>query len=310
MKKDEVLFLSGPLKERIWGGKYFKDKLHLTQSEENIGELWSCSGHKEGESLILNGTYKGQKLSDVFLNHKELFNDSKLEDFPILVKLISTCSKLSVQVHPNDEYAKKNENQYGKTEGWLILDSKEDSSIVVGHNARNKEELIEYIKNDDYSHLLNEIKVRNGDFYPIPSGTIHALGKNLVLLEVQQSSDVTYRFYDYHRKDKNGNERPLHIDKAIDVTNFEKYNMNINNIGTLNSPVLWTNQYFEVYYYDIKASLDLVKGNEYLICSVVEGELIVLGEKQTLGQSFILTSLCKEIKIKGKGKLIITKSLI
>ena len=90
MKKDEVLFLSGPLKERIWGGKYFKDKLHLTQSEENIGELWSCSGHKEGESLILNGTYKGQKLSEVFLNHKELFNDSKLEEFPILVKLIST----------------------------------------------------------------------------------------------------------------------------------------------------------------------------------------------------------------------------
>ena len=310
MKKDEVLFLSGPLKERIWGGKYFKDKLHLTQSEENIGELWSCSGHKEGESLILNGTYKGQKLSDVFLNHKELFNDSKLEDFPILVKLISTCDKLSVQVHPNDEYAKKNENQYGKTEGWLILDSKEDSSIVVGHNARNKEELIEYIKNDDYSHLLNEIKVRNGDFYPIPSGTIHALGKNLVLLEVQQSSDVTYRFYDYHRKDKNGNERPLHIDKAIDVTSFDKYDMNINNIETLDTPLLWTNQYFEVYYYEINGSLDLVKGNEYLICSVVEGELIVLGEKQTLGQSFILTSICKEVRIKGKGKLIITKSLI
>ena len=307
---DEVLFLTYGLKERIWGGDYFKKVMKVTESEEPIGELWSCSGHKAFESVILNGTYKGKTLREVFKEHRELFKNSSLDEFPILIKLIAARDKLSVQVHPSDEYALKNEGQYGKTEGWLILDSKEDSSIVVGHNAKNKEELIECIKNDDYSHLLNEIKVRNGDFYPIPSGTIHALGKNLVLLEVQQSSDVTYRFYDYHRKDKNGNERPLHIDKAIDVTDFEKYNLNINNIETLDSPILWTNQYFEVYYYDIKASLDLVKGNEYLICSVVEGELIVLGEKQTLGQSFILTSICKEVRIKGKGKLIITKSLI
>lgn len=310
MEKDQVLFLSGPLKERIWGGTYFKDVLKITQSEEPIGELWSCSGHEEGESIILNDTYKGKKLSEVFLNHKELFNNSKLNDFPILIKLIATSDKLSVQVHPNDEYARINENQYGKTEGWLILDEKEDSSLVIGHNATNKEELITYIQNDDYSHLLNEIKVKKGDFYPIPSGTIHALGKNLVLLEIQQSSDVTYRFYDYHRKDKNGNERPLHVQKALDVTSFEKYDFNINNIEDLKTPILWLNQYFEVYYYNIDKYLDLVKGNEYLICSVIEGSLKVLGEEMTLGKSFILTSNCKNIRIKGKGKLIVTKSLM
>ncbi|MDY2575035.1 MAG: type I phosphomannose isomerase catalytic subunit [Bacilli bacterium] len=310
MEKDQVLFLSGPLKERIWGGTYFKDVLKITQSEEPIGELWSCSGHEEGESIILNDTYKGKKLSEVFLNHKELFNNSKLNDFPILIKLIATSDKLSVQVHPNDEYARINENQYGKTEGWLILDEKEDSSLVIGHNATNKEELITYIQNDDYSHLLNEIKVNKGDFYPIPSGTIHALGKNLVLLEIQQSSDVTYRFYDYHRKDKNGNERPLHVQKALDVTSFEKYDFNINNIDDLKTPILWLNQYFEVYYYNIDKYLDLVKGNEYLICSVIEGSLKVLGEEMTLGKSFILTSNCKNIRIKGKGKLIVTKSLM
>ena len=110
MEKDQVLFLSGPLKERIWGGTYFKDVLKITQSEEPLGELWSCSGHEEGESIILNDTYKGKKLSEVFLNHKELFNNSKLNDFSILFKLIATSDKLSVQVHSNDEYVRINEN--------------------------------------------------------------------------------------------------------------------------------------------------------------------------------------------------------
>ena len=213
-----ILLLSAPLKEVIWGGNYFKDVLNVTTSDEKIGEMWSCSAHKNGQSIIKNGCFKGKTLEYVYKNHKELFDNSSLDEFPILVKLIATTDKLSVQVHPNDEYALKYENQYGKTEGWLILDENENSEIVIGHNAKNKEELIEYINNDDYDGLLRKKVVKTGEFYPIPSGTIHALGANIVLLEIQQSSDVTYRFYDYHRKDAMGNERPLHINKAVEVT--------------------------------------------------------------------------------------------
>ena len=123
---DEVLFLTYGLKERIWGGDYFKKVMKVTESEEPIGELWSCSGHKAFESVILNGTYKGKTLREVFKEHRELFKNSSLDEFPILIKLIAARDKLSVQVHPSDEYALKNEGQYGKTEGWLILDKKEE----------------------------------------------------------------------------------------------------------------------------------------------------------------------------------------
>lgn len=308
---DEILFLSAPLKERIWGGSYFKDVLKITDSSLKYGELWSCSGHKEGESIILNGTYEGKTLSSVFKNHRELFNNSSLDEFPILVKLIATSDKLSVQVHPDDEYAKKYENQYGKTEGWLILDSKEDSSIIIGHNAKNKKELIDYIKNDDYTNLLNEVKVKKGEFYPIPSKTIHALGKNLVILEIQQSSDVTYRFYDYHRKDKDGKERQLHIEKAIEVTSYEKYDCQIKNVIEENVKTVWKNKYFEVNTYQVDQKFKFSNLNkDYFVVSVIEGKIKVNDKILTLGDSFIITSKCEILNLEGNGRILITKSLI
>ena len=243
--KNQVLFLFAPLKERIWGSTYFKNQLNITD-QDSIGEMWSCSGYEGSDSIIENGDFKGETLSSLFKNHKELFNNSKLNEFPILVKLIATSDDLSVQVHPDDKYAREVENQLGKTEGWLILDADSSSNIVVGHRAKNKEELIKYVENDDYENLLIKRNVKKGDFFPIPSGTIHALGKGIVLLEVQQSSDVTYRFYDYHRKDKNGNERELHVQKAIDVTDYVPYTNQIFNCLGKDKCIVWDNQYFQV----------------------------------------------------------------
>ena len=305
----KILVLSAPLKEVIWGGDYFKKELKLTDNEK-IGEMWSCSGHKGNMSYIINGEYKGKTLREVFLNNRELFNNSNLEEFPILVKLIATSDKLSVQVHPDDEYAKKNENQYGKTEGWLILDRKDDSSIIVGHNATNKDELIEYINKDDFSGLLNEIKVNPGEFYPIPSGTIHALGKNLVLLEVQQSSDVTYRFYDYHRKDKDGNERPLHVKKAIEVTNYNKYDQKVNNIFEEKINVIWDNEFFKVEYIEIAEKEELINNYKYCIVTIIEGELLVDNNVIHKGESFVVTSLSNKVLLEGNAKVVITYSKI
>lgn len=306
---EKVLVLSAPLKEVIWGGDYFKKELKLTDNEK-IGEMWSCSGHKGNVSYVLNGEFKGKTLREVFLNNRELFNNSTLEEFPILVKLIATSDKLSVQVHPDDEYAKKNENQYGKTEGWLILDRKEDSSIIVGHNANNKEELIDYINRDDFSGLLNEIKVNPGEFYPIPSGTIHALGKNLVLLEVQQSSDVTYRFYDYHRKDKDGNERPLHVKKAVEVTDYNKYDQNVINVFKENSNVIWDNEFFKVDYLEINENEELINNHNYCIVTVIEGKINVENNTINKGESFVVTSLSNKVLLEGNAKAVVTYSKI
>lgn len=166
--------------------------------------------------------------------------------------------------------------------------------------------MINYINNNDYENLLNKVKVNNGEFYPIQSGTIHALGKNIVLLEIQQSSDVTYRFYDYHRKDKNGNERPLHIKKAIDVTSYVPYNEKIINCFNDNICDIWDNKYFKVSYYEVDGLFTLENQADYLIVSIINGNIEVLDYSLSFPNSFIVTSLCKKLTIKGKGVIIVT----
>ena len=307
---EKILILNGPLKEVIWGGNYFKNELKITDSDAKYGELWSCSGHLGGLSQILNGTFKGQNLNEVFNNHKELFNNSTLKDFPILVKIIATSDRLSVQVHPDDEYARKYENQYGKTEGWLILKDNGNSEIVIGHNAKNKEDLINYINEDNYEGLLKKKVVTAGEFYPIPAGTIHALGSNIVLLEIQQSSDVTYRFYDYHRKDIHGNERPLHVKQAIEVTDYNPYNLEIINCFKSNIFTLWDNEYFKVFYYEVNNEFILSNNNQYCIVTVIEGNLTVENNIIENGQSFIVTSNCKSLSLNGNAKIVVTYSKI
>ena len=304
---EKVLFLSAPLVERIWGGNYFKNTLKVTDNDNNFGEMWSVSALKSNSSLILNGIHRGKKLYEVFEEYPQLFNNPSYKEFPILIKVIATRDDLSVQVHPDDEYAKTYENQSGKTEGWLILDHKENSSIILGHNANSKQELIEYINNHDYDALLNKVKVKKGEFYPINSGTIHALGKDIVLLEIQQSSDVTYRFYDYDRVDKNGQKRELHVKKAVDVTTIGKYNETIINCFNDNIKTIWDNKYFKVELYNVNNELQL-NNETYSIVSVVDGNIKVLDKTLKLGDSFIITSNAKSLTVKGNGKLVVTTS--
>ena len=300
----QVLFLTAPMKERIWGGDYFK-RLNRTE-KDNIGELWSASAHKEGESIVTNGKYEGMKLSEVYNNHPELFNNPSLKEFPILVKIIYAKDPLSVQVHPNDEYALKYENQYGKTEGWLVLDALKDSKLVLGHNAKNKEELVSYIENDDYDGLLKSVDVNVGEFYPIYAGTVHAIGAGLTILEIQQSSDVTYRFYDYHRKDAKGNERELHVQQAVSVTTYDSQELDRTNHLELPSHMVWDNEYFTVSMLNVKEDEVLANPETYAIFTVATGEFELDGKKLVVGDSFILTKLADNVTIKGNGVLVRT----
>src|SRR5699024_1532591 len=171
---------------------------------------------------LLNGPLKGQNLRQVWDEHPDLFGKTEAgTTFPLLVKILDANDNLSVQVHPNDTYAQEVEGEaYGKTECWYVLGADEGAEIVFGHHATSREEFLSMVETGNWDELLQRVKVRQGDFFYVPSGTIHAIGKGIVILETQQSSDITYRVYDYDRKDASGNTRPLHIDSSADVTHF------------------------------------------------------------------------------------------
>lgn len=217
----EAIFLEPVFKERIWGGTKLNRLFGYTIPSELTGECWAVSAHPNGQSIVKNGTFAGMPLGELWANHKELFGEAaaRSEVFPLLTKILDASKDLSVQVHPDDAYAMENENgELGKTECWYILDAEPGAEIIYGHTAATREELSAMIADGRWDDLLCKVEVKPGDFFYVPSGTIHALGEGIVVLETQQSSDTTYRVYDYDRTDADGNKRELHLDRAIEVT--------------------------------------------------------------------------------------------
>jgi mannose-6-phosphate isomerase len=202
---------------KIWGGENLAKKYHINQ--EKIGEIWGISAHKSYSNEIFNEKFKGMTFRDLFETNKALFGNYPKDEFPILCKIIDAASDLSVQVHPNNQYALEHENSLGKSECWYILDAKENARIQIGHKANNKEELRIAINNQKIEDMLIYHQISKGDYFYIPSGKVHAICKNTTLLEISQSSDITYRLYDYNRLDQ-GKLRELNIDKSLDVITF------------------------------------------------------------------------------------------
>ena len=219
--------LKAKTKDYLWGGHKLFD--YGKEGNDIIAESWELSFFEGMESLIDSGSDKGKKLSEV-VTEKELgSNIKKYQFFPMLAKLIDSNQDLSIQVHPDDEYARKYENSYGKNEMWYVVDSDGGAMLYIGFNKDvSKEEIEKRIKNNTLVDVMNHILVHPGDAYYIPAGTIHAIGKGCLIFEIQQNSNITYRVYDYGRRDKNGNLRELHVKKALDVLNLKKtepYNM-------------------------------------------------------------------------------------
>lgn len=306
---ENILLLKSPLKQQIWGGNYFKETMKITASDEKYGEYWTISGYPNNSSIVKNGKYQGLTLDDIYKKNHDLFASSFSHEFPILVKVIATSAKLSVQVHPDDEYAKK-ENDFGKTESWLIIDSKETSKLCYGHSAESKDELIKKLNINDFS-FLDFYNVKRGNFIKVESGTVHAIGEDIVLIEVQQSSNVTYRLYDYDRIDMNGKKRELHLNKSMDVIKApdKKSIDKTDYLSFDNDVLLWDNELFKIEIIKVENDFHIrKKENSYYLCTVVEGEFEYDNEKIKFGESFIVTSKCKSDVIKGKGKIIVTKS--
>lgn len=311
----QPIFLSPVFQERIWGGQKLKTLFSYDIPYERTGECWAISAHPNGQSVVRDGEYQGQKLGELWSSHPELFQSSA-PIFPLLTKILDASDNLSVQVHPNDEYAGKHEHgELGKTECWYIVDAEPGAEIIYGHAAATKEQLIQYIEEEKWEELFTQVPVQAGDFFYVPSGTIHALGKGIVVLETQQSSDTTYRVYDYNRIDKDGNTRELHLEKAIDVTTvpsvytpttpeqIQEAGISITNFVS--------NEFFTVQKWDVDGTATIPSHEKYTICSVIAGtgELQIADHSYSLqkGDHFILPVQFGPYTLQGELSLIISR---
>lgn len=219
-------------KDYLWGGRRLNDEYAKGMDMYPLAETWECSTHPDGVSEIACGSLKGMLLTEVLKEHPEYLGEhpkyfhtckENRGQLPILIKLIDARSKLSVQVHPDDDYAKRNENgQLGKTEMWYVLDAARDAQLLYGlYRDIDKETLYRSILNGTVERYLQKVKIRKGEVYYVRAGTIHAIGAGALIAEIQENSDLTYRMYDYDRVDKNGKRRELHIQKALEAASLK-----------------------------------------------------------------------------------------
>lgn len=313
------LFFQPVYKEIIWGGQNLKTILNKEVPFEKTAESWEVCCHKNGMSIVDNGEYKGKTLKEVIDIHKtDLLGTKtlKYDRFPILIKYIDANDSLSVQVHPNDEYALKNEGDFGKTEVWYIVDAKEDAKLIFGvKEGTTKDDFKTALENKNLEECLNYVNVKKGDVIFIPSGTVHAILDGIVIAEIQQNSDTTYRVYDWNRVDKNGNPRELHVEKALDVIDFnmsgkvhmpnhEKANgysfANITKCQYFNVDEIVVNEIYE----------DSANGESFFIFMCIEGNGTLIYDnkeyKITTGKTFMIPAKENTFEIKGQVKLLKT----
>lgn len=309
----EPLFLKSQMHEKIWGGTKLHDVFGYEIPSKTTGEYWAISAHPNGISTIANGRYKGYGLDQLYREEKALFGNPKSEVFPLLTKILDANDWLSVQVHPDDTYALEHEGEHGKTECWYVIAADEGAEIIYGHNAKSKEELAQMITAGDWEHLLTKIPVKAGDFFYVPSGTMHAIGKGILILETQQSSDTTYRVYDFDRKDASGKTRDLHLKQSIDVLTIGKpANSTPARVisGNLDLTTLVSNAFFTVYKWQISGQVDFKRTAPYLLLSVLEGQgqLVIEGTSYPIkkGNHFILPNDVNSWELTGELTLIVS----
>ena len=309
----EPLFLQSVMQEKIWGVTHLRDVFDYDIPSDHVGEYWAISAHPNGVSTIKNGRYAGQTLDVLYAEHRELFGNRQEPVFPLLTKILDANDWLSVQVHPDDAYGLEHEGELGKTECWYIIAAEPGAEIIYGHNAKSKEELRQQIESKDWENLLTKVPVKAGDFFYVPSGTMHAIGAGIMVLETQQSSDTTYRVYDFDRKDDQGNLRELHLEKSIDVLTIgEPANSRsvTTKVDNLKSTLLVASDFFAVYKWEISGKADFEKTADYSLFSVLDGQgsLKVDGQDYDIakGSHFILPSDVQAWEIKGNLELIVS----
>lgn len=313
--------LTPAFKDYLWGGTRIRDELDKKCDYDIIAESWELSAHADGVSKVASGRYQGMYFNDYLeaIGREALgWKCQHYDRFPILIKFIDAANPLSIQIHPDDEYALKNEGEYGKNEMWYIMDCDEGAYIYYGTKGElSKEEIRERIKNNTILEVLNKVYVKKGDVFYVKAGTIHAICGGILICEIQQSSNCTYRMYDYDRRDKFGNPRQLHINQAIDVVNMD---MDINSDGSRQTEtdaagnektMLVQCKYFECNKYIIKEEMQLaIDETSFRSIMVVEGAGTISDGRQSMefkrGDSFFIPAFKNIINIAGQCEIIVT----
>ncbi|MDD6762970.1 MAG: class I mannose-6-phosphate isomerase [Clostridiales bacterium] len=304
----EILFLEPVFKQMIWGGNKLRTDFGYDIPGDNTGECWAISSHPNGDCIVSEGAYKGMHLSELWNKHRELFGNAEGDRFPLLIKIIDAKQDLSIQVHPDDEYAKVHENgSLGKTECWYVLDCEENTSIVIGHNAKDKQELEAMIHGERWGEFIREVPVHKGDFFQINPGCLHAIKGGTLILETQQNSDITYRVYDYDRL-QNGKPRELHVRQSIDIIKvpFEAYEGERRVVREENIIIekLVDCNYYAVDKIDVFGKAVMEQNHKFVNVSVIDGNGSINGIKIYKGRHFTIPAEYGIIELDGKMSFI------
>ena len=308
----DIIRIAPVFKETIWGGNKLKTVFGYDIPSEHTGECWAVSAHENGDCRIVGGEFDGMLLSHLWATHREVFGNMDQDVFPLLTKIIDANDDLSIQVHPDDEYAGKNENgSLGKTECWYILDCDEDASLVIGHNASTKQELTSMIQEKKWNELIREVPIKKGDFVQIIPGTVHAIKSGTMVLETQQSSDVTYRLYDYDRL-SDGKLRPLHIKQSIDVINVPHIDARQEKVYKESAndwfEMLISCRYYNVWKAEISGTKILTQDQFFIIGTCLEGEAVIGDTKVQKGDNFIIPSTAENLDVTGNASFIFSSA--
>lgn len=303
-------------KDRIWGGTKLKSLLHKPIESDITGESWEISTVEDNVSIVANGSFKGKSLNELIEDFPEAVLGSKIyaefgKQFPLLFKYLDAKEDLSIQLHPNDELAKKYHNSFGKTEMWYVMQADKDSRLIIGFKDKSSsEEYIDNLKNKTLLDILDVKKVNQGDVFLIETGTIHAIGAGVVIAEIQQTSDITYRVYDFDRTDVNGKQRELHLDKALEAINydaFETQRFYSKEENTSNEVV--NCQYFTTNFIPLQGEIPVYKNKEsFTVYMCVDGEFKLTADSGSFaykkGDTVLIPAVLSDYRLSGQASLL------
>jgi mannose-6-phosphate isomerase len=304
------------LKDRIWGGTKLHAVLGKSIPTQTTGESWELSDVEGDVSVVKNGTYAGQTLTHLLENYTKDILGEKLAGqygakFPLLFKFLDAREDLSIQVHPNDELAKQRHNSFGKTEMWYVMQADEGARIIVGFKKKSgPEEYVEHLNNKNLTAILNEVEVKTGDVFFLETGTIHAIGAGIMIAEIQQTSDITYRIYDWDRTDANGKGRELHIEQALDAMNYNTTDTKREYANVANTAnVMVDCPYFKTSYVPLIGKMEEQKdGSSFTVYICTEGSFTFTSDNKTFsfkkGDTILIPAALQQYAMEGNATLL------